>query len=144
MATSTTAIPPSVIETNEHHVVQTVQLTLRVLYGLVPIVAGLDKFTNWLADWSAYLNPLVLRIIPLTDVAFMHIVGVIEIIAGALVLAKPRLGGGVVTAWLIAIALQLILWGRYYDIAVRDIVMALGGALSLVRLTPFAESRQLA
>jgi uncharacterized membrane protein YphA (DoxX/SURF4 family) len=127
------------VEPTEHHVVHNIQLTLRILFGVVPIVAGLDKFTDFLANWTAYLNPLVLRIIPMTDVAFMHVVGVIEVIAGALVLAKPRIGGWVVMAWLIAIALQLILWGRFLDIAVRDLVMALGGALTLARLTPFAE-----
>jgi uncharacterized membrane protein YphA (DoxX/SURF4 family) len=127
---------------SEHHVVHTVHATLRILFGVVPIVAGLDKFTNLLTEWTAYLNPLVLRIIPLTDVAFMQVVGVVEIIAGALVLAKPRAGAYVVMAWLIAIALQLVLWNRFLDIAVRDLVMACGGALTLARLTPFAEQRE--
>jgi uncharacterized membrane protein YphA (DoxX/SURF4 family) len=128
-------------DVSEHHVVHSVLLTLRVLFGVVPIVAGLDKFTNLLAHWTEYLNPLVLRIIPLTDIAFMHVVGVVEIVAGALALTKPRLGGYIVMAWLIAIALQLIVWGRYLDIAVRDLVMALGGALTLARLAPFANDR---
>lgn len=141
MANSPTMPASTFVEPQEHHVVHTIQVTLRILFGAVPIVAGLDKFTNFLADWTQYLNPLVLRIIPMTDSAFMYVVGVIEIIAGALVFAKPRLGGLVVMAWLIAIALQLLLWGRYLDIAVRDLVMAIGGALTLVRLTPFAEPR---
>src|SRR3954465_4066361 len=122
MASSPTMPASTMIEHSEHHVVHSVQVTLRIIFGLVPIVAGLDKFTDFLANWTAYLNPLVLRIIPMTDVSFMHLVGVIEIIAGALVLVKPRLGAWVVMLWLIAIALQLILWGRYLDIAVRDIV----------------------
>jgi uncharacterized membrane protein YphA (DoxX/SURF4 family) len=131
----------TVIDHSEHHVVHTIHVTLRILFGVVPIVAGLDKFTNLLANWTAYLNPLVLRIIPLTDTAFMHVVGVVEIIAGALVLTKPRFGAYVVMAWLIAIALQLILWGHFLDVAVRDLVMALGGALSLARLSPYVEHR---
>jgi uncharacterized membrane protein YphA (DoxX/SURF4 family) len=127
------------IEDSEHHVVHSVQVTLRILFGLVPLVAGLDKFTNFLADWTAYLNPIVLRIVPMTATGFMHVVGVIEIVAGVLVLAKPRVGAIIVLAWLIAIALQLIVWGRFLDIAVRDLAMALGGALTLARLTTFAE-----
>ncbi len=127
------------VEPSEHHVVHTIQTTLRILFGVVPIVAGLDKFTDFLANWTAYLNPLLLHLVPMTDQAFMHLVGVIEVIAGALVLAKPRLGGFVVMAWLLAIAAQLILWGRFLDIAVRDIVMALGGALTLARLTPYTD-----
>jgi hypothetical protein len=121
----------------EHHVVHTIQTTLKYLFGLVPIVAGLDKFTNLLANWEAYLNPLFLRIIPVTPHQFMLAVGIIEIVAGFLVFVKPRLGAYIVMAWLLAIAVQLILGGQYLDIAVRDIVMALGGALTLARLTPF-------
>src|SRR6184192_3334689 len=37
---------------------------LRVGYGLVPIVAGADKFTNLLADWEQYLSPEVERRLP--------------------------------------------------------------------------------
>jgi hypothetical protein len=61
---------------------------------------------------------------------------VIEIIAGILVLWKTRIGAFVVMGWLLAIAINLIIAG-YYDIAVRDIVMAIG-AYSLARLTPQA------
>jgi uncharacterized membrane protein YphA (DoxX/SURF4 family) len=124
---------------SEHQVVHSIQTTLRIIFGLLPIVAGLDKFTNLLAPWTAYLNPLVLRIVPMSDIGFMHLVGVIEIVAGALVLTKPRIGGYVVMAWLLAIGAQLLLWGRFLDVAVRDIVMALGGALTLARLTPFTD-----
>src|SRR5688572_23330763 len=49
-------------------------------YGLVPIVAGADKFANMLTDWSQYLAPVVANIIPAQT--FMMIVGIIEIIAG--------------------------------------------------------------
>jgi uncharacterized membrane protein YphA (DoxX/SURF4 family) len=121
--------------------VHSIQLTLRILYGVVPIVAGLDKFTNFLTDWTAYLNPLVLRIVPVGDHTFMHIAGVIEIIAGVLLLAKPKIGGLIVTAWLVAIALQLLMWAHFIDVAVRDLAMAIGGALTLVRLTPFTTER---
>src|SRR5689334_16298003 len=39
--------------------------TLRLAYGLVPIVAGLDKFTNLLTDWTQYLSPTMARVLPL-------------------------------------------------------------------------------
>ena len=48
---------------------------LKVAFGVVPIVAGLDKFTNFLSDWSQYLNPAVLNFVPLTAHQFMQIVG---------------------------------------------------------------------
>jgi hypothetical protein len=56
----------------------------------------------------------------------MGIVGVIEIIAGIIVLARPKLGSIIVGCWLLAIAINLLLTGQYFDIAVRDIVMAIG------------------
>jgi uncharacterized membrane protein YphA (DoxX/SURF4 family) len=133
-ATVTTA------EFNEHTTVCAVQMTLRVLLGIVPIVAGLDKFTNLLCDWTKYLNPFVLRIVPMTDHAFMHLVGVIEIVAGVVVFLKLRIGAFIVMAWLIAIALQLIVWGRFLDVAVRDLTIAIGAALTLARLSLFADN----
>ncbi|MEJ1240610.1 hypothetical protein WBG78_20875 [Chryseolinea sp. T2] len=109
-------------------------LLLKYTYGLVPIVAGLDKFTNFLTDWSQYLNPTIGHMLPFSASTFMMIVGVIEIIAGILVLTKTELGAFVVSAWLVCIALQLLLSMHYLDVAVRDIVMAIG-AYSLARLT---------
>ncbi len=125
------------LTTTEPRVVANTQATLKYLYGLVPIVAGVDKFTNFLIQWESYLNPTVLHWVPVSATAFMRAVGVIEIIAGVLVLLRPRLGAWVVMAWLLAIARQLLVWGHFLDVAVRDIVMALGGALTLARLTPF-------
>lgn len=106
---------------------------LRLTYGLVPIVAGLDKFTNLLTDWEHYLSPKMAGMLPLQPHAFMMVVGVIEIIAGVIVLLKPAVGAIIVAAWLTAIALTLIFGGHYFDVAVRDLVMAIG-AFSLSRL----------
>jgi uncharacterized YccA/Bax inhibitor family protein len=61
-------------------------------------------------------------------------VGTIEIVAGILVLIKPRLGSLIVALWLIGIVINLLLTGQYFDIAVRDAVMAIG-AFSLYLLT---------
>ena len=107
---------------------------LRWTYGLVPIVAGADKFTHLLTDWDKYLAPVVTDIIPLSPGTFMSIVGVIEIVAGILVLVKPRIGSLVVALWLLGIVINLLLTGQYFDIAVRDAVMAIG-AFSLYLLS---------
>lgn len=114
--------------------VKVIQSLLRFTYGFVPIVAGLDKFTNLLVNWKMYLNPQMLKILPIGPVVFMYIAGVIEIAAGILTIAKPRIGGFIVMAWLLAIALNLISLGTYFDVAVRDIVMSIG-AFSLARLS---------
>jgi len=106
---------------------------LKLTFGLVPIVAGLDKFTNLLTDWEQYLSPKMAGMLPLQPHAFMMVVGVIEIIAGVIVLLKPAVGGIIVAAWLTLIALTLIFGGHYFDVAVRDLVMAIS-AFSMTRL----------
>jgi hypothetical protein len=111
-----------------------VQQVLKYTYGLVPIVAGVDKFTNLLTNWEDYLSTSITNMLPFSAATFMSIVGIIEIAAGVLVLWRPRFGAYVVMSWLIAIALTLILGGSYYDVAVRDLVMAIG-AFSLARLS---------
>ena len=111
---------------------------LRLTFGLVPIVAGLDKFTNLLVDWGQYLHPAIADMAPIPVSVLMGVVGVVEIGAGLLVLARPRIGGFVVMSWLILIALSLVASGRYLDVAVRDLVMALG-AFTLASLTPAVE-----
>jgi uncharacterized membrane protein YphA (DoxX/SURF4 family) len=103
-----------------------VYIPLRLAYGLVPIVAGADKFFNLLTNWPKYLPAQVASMLPIPADKFMLIVGVIEIVAGLAVLTKfTRLGSYVVMIWLLLISANLILAG-YFDIAVRDIVMALG------------------
>jgi len=117
------------------------QQTLRLTFGVVPIVAGLDKFTNLLTDWVNYLNPGLKGMLPFDALVFMKIVGIIEIIAGIIVLVRPLIGGYIVMLWLICIALQLIAGGHYLDVAVRDLVMAIG-AFTLVQLTKNVTSVQ--
>jgi uncharacterized membrane protein YphA (DoxX/SURF4 family) len=108
---------------------------LRLAFGVVPIVAGIDKFTNLLTNWEQYLSPLVTRVLPLDPTTFMRAVGVIEIAAGVLVLSKlTRWGAYIVAGWLVAIALNLLTTGRFLDVAARDLVMAVG-AFTLAKLS---------
>src|SRR5262245_1396622 len=112
-----------------------VQQLLRVIYGVVPIVAGIDKFFNLLTDWAKYINPTVQSVLPFSATTFMHAVGVIEVVAGLIVLSRfSAFGAYIVSAWLAAIAVSLILSGHYLDVAVRDLVMS-AGAYSLAVLT---------
>ena len=106
---------------------------LKFTFGLVPIVAGLDKFTNLLTHWENYLSPAFASMLPFAPHVFMIIVGIIEIVAGFIVLTRPAIGGYIVSAWLTLIALTLIFSLNFLDVAVRDLVMGIG-ALSMVRL----------
>lgn len=107
---------------------------LHVGFTVAPIVAGLDKFFHYLTDWDRYLAPAVERMLPFSGHTFMLMVGVIEVVAGFLVLLKPRIGGYVVCAWLLGIVVNLLLVPGFYDIALRDLGLALG-AFALARLS---------
>jgi uncharacterized membrane protein YphA (DoxX/SURF4 family) len=108
---------------------------LRIGLGVGPLLAGLDKYFNLLANWTGYMSPLALKILPFSGQTFMHIVGVIEMIVGLAILTKwTRMGAYVASAWLVAIAINLVSTGMFFDIAVRDVEMALA-AFVLARMT---------
>ncbi len=106
---------------------------LHFAFTVAPILAGLDKFLSLMVDWESYLWAGVPNVLWIEASTFMYMVGAIEIAAGILVAVKPRIGGYVVSAWLLGIIGNLILVGGYWDIALRDLGLALG-ALALARL----------
>jgi uncharacterized membrane protein YphA (DoxX/SURF4 family) len=113
--------------------------TLRIGFGLAIIVAGCDKFTNLLTDWSKYLNPSVLTSSPVGAHQLMEVIGIVEIFVGLMLLAgATRVFGYIAALWLFAIAANLITMGAFYDIAVRDILLGLT-MYSLARLTDARE-----
>jgi uncharacterized membrane protein YphA (DoxX/SURF4 family) len=110
-------------------------LILRTGFVVAPILFGLDKFFNWMVDWPTYLAPWINRLVPGSAQDFMYAVGVVEILAGLLVLISPRIGSLVVAVWLAGIIVNLLTAEppEYYDIALRDFGLMLG-ALALNRL----------
>ena len=116
-------------------------MTLRVGFIVAPILFGLDKFTNLLADWTTYLAPAIDRLVPGSASGAMMAVGVVEIVAGLVVAFRPKVGGYLVAAWLAGIIGNLLLLGDYYDVALRDFGLLLA-ALALARLaTAFQPTR---
>jgi uncharacterized membrane protein YphA (DoxX/SURF4 family) len=114
--------------------------TLRIALGVVPILSGLDKYFNRLTDWGMYLSPLVTKVVPVSTPTFMHVVGIIEIIGGILVLSRwTKIGSYIVMLWLIGIAINLVTTGMFYDIAVRDLEIAVA-AFVLSQLTAVREN----
>lgn len=108
---------------------------LRVGLGGAAAVAGLDKFFDLLADWDGYLSPVIQGFLPMNATTFMHMAGVVEIAVGAAILTRwTREASYVATAWLGLIALNLVSSGRFFDVAVRDVEMAIA-AYALARLT---------
>jgi len=98
---------------------------LQVAIGLTATLAGLDKFLNLLADWSTYLSPAIAHLLPFSPATFMAIVGVVETAVGlTILLIAPRIGAYVASAWLLLVAVNLVI-GGHFDVAVRDVVMSI-------------------
>ena len=109
-------------------------LILRFAFTVAPIVAGLDKFLHILTDWDKYLPAAVNNMLGGNGHQFMLVVGVIEVIAGIGVALKPRIFAYVVALWLVLIIINLLMIPGYFDVALRDLGLALG-ALALARLS---------
>jgi hypothetical protein len=107
---------------------------LQVGFTVAPIVAGLDKFFGLLVNWDQYLPSFVNNMVGGHGHSMMYLVGVIEIIAGLGVWFKPRIFAYVVAAWLFLIIANLLMIPGYFDVALRDLGLALG-ALALGRLS---------
>jgi hypothetical protein len=108
-------------------------LMLRLAFTAAPILFGIDKFANVMVDWPKYLAPWINDIVPGTAQQAMYAIGVIEIVAGLVVLVKPRYGAFLVAGWLGGIIINLLTYSGFYDIALRDFGLMLG-ALTLARL----------
>ena len=132
MTTLTTPLP-SAAALRDDPVAQAT-LLLRIAFTVAPILFGLDKFANVLTDdWTRYLAPAFNDIIPGSAADAMHIVGVVEIVAGLVVAVAPRYGALLVAGWLGGIIVNLLIVGGYGDIALRDLGLLLA-ALTLNRL----------
>lgn len=98
---------------------------LRVGLGATAFLAGADKFTNRLTNWGKYVTPEAENKIPLSRKNFMRAIGVVEMLVGAGILSpRTRVSSYSAAAWLMAIAGNLWL-NKDYDVAVRDVNMAI-------------------
>lgn len=116
----------NISQIGQHAVVRSWWL-LKLAYGLLFVVAGADKFLNLVTQWSKYVSPQILQMIPLDLSQVTMAAGIFEVILGLVILLfATRIGGYIAAAWLLFIALNLVMIGGYLDIAVRDIILALG------------------
>ncbi len=114
---------------------------LRVGLGLGVFLAGLDKFFDLLTTWSMYLSPLAERLLPVSGAVFMRAAGVVEMLVGLAILTRwTRLGAWAMAAWLLAIVANLAAAGSFWDLAMRDLEVALS-AFALARLTEWRALR---
>ena len=112
---------------------------LRLAFFVGPFVAGLDKFFHLLTNWDQYLSPLAVKILGGFSHPFMLVVGVIEMCVGLMIITRwTKLGAYIASIWLVLIALNLITTGHYFDVALRDVGLALS-AFGLAKLTEVME-----
>ena len=120
---------------------ETTTTVLKYTFGFVFIIAGLDKVTNYMTTWTHYLWGYLCELSGLEPDNFMLVVGAVELIAGLTVLVRPIIGAYAILTWLILIAATLIASGEYFDVAVKDIVMAIS-VWCLALLTKEADSAE--
>lgn len=70
----------------------------------------------------------------------MHLVGIIEMIVGAAILLRwTRIGAYIASAWLLLITVNLLTSEGFFDLAVRDVEIAIA-AFVLARMTEVRQS----
>ncbi|WP_434922977.1 hypothetical protein ACR9WD_06450 [Glutamicibacter sp. PAEs-4] len=106
---------------------------LRIGFVVLPLLMGLDKFANMMTYWPDYLAPWVIAILPFSAQTAMHVVGVVELVAAASMIIKPRYASYVLALWLLGIIINLVSMGIFLDVALRDVGL-LVAALALTRL----------
>jgi uncharacterized membrane protein YphA (DoxX/SURF4 family) len=113
---------------------------LKITYGLLFIVVGLDKFTNFITNWEKYINLDLLNTMNISLKTFLSAVGIFEIAIGILIVSPlTRIGAYMAVAWLGIMVINLISLKTYYDIAVLDVVIAIG----LVALAKICKIRNI-
>jgi hypothetical protein len=114
---------------------------LKIALGVGPIITRIDKYFNKMTDWGMYLSPLATKAVPVSTATFMRAVGLVEIVAGLIVLSHwTKIGSYIVMFWLLGIAVNLITTGMFYDLAMRDVEIAIG-AFVLSQLTAVHEEQ---
>jgi len=107
---------------------------LRWGFTAAPLIAGVDKFFHLLTNWDQYLAAWIPNMLHMAGHQIMLAVGAVEIMAGIIVAARPRIGAWIVFFWLWGIIINLVTLSGYYDVALRDFGLSLA-ALSLARLS---------
>lgn len=107
---------------------------LRFTFTVALLLAGTDKFCHFLVNWDQYLAPFVARLSGGNGHSLMLIAGAIEIVLGFGVALRPRIFAWLAAIWLFLIIANLLLIPRYFDVALRDLGLALAG-VALARLS---------
>jgi hypothetical protein len=106
---------------------------LQYTFVVIPLITGTDKFFHLLVNWDQYMSPLAFRMLGSHAHLFMKVAGLVEICVGIGMKFNPKVFSYFVSAWLFGIVVNLILTGSFFDIALRDLGLAMC-ALGLARM----------
>jgi hypothetical protein len=113
-------------------------ILMRLVFVAVPLLAGLDKFANFITDWEQYVSPAIKPLIPISSKNIMRCAGVAEIAVGITTISNPRTGSTAFAVMLGGIILNLLTMRKQLHIASLDFCLA-GFALAFAALLPDSE-----
>ena len=103
------------------------QIAYRLAHAImigVPLIAGIDKYFNFITDWERYVSPALKPLIPMSSKNAMRCAGLAEIAVGLTVATRPRLGSVALAGMLGGIILNLLTMKKQLHIASLDFCLA--------------------
>ena len=95
---------------------------LKLIYGVIVLVAGVDKFLHILNPSSeSFVSPLITAYLPLSATNIIYLVGIVEIIIGLLILTRfTKIGAYLLMGWYIIIIVDLATLTGFYTLILSN------------------------
>lgn len=111
---------------------------MHLIFISVPLIAGIDKYFNFITDWEKYVSPLFKPLLPMSPKNAMRCAGVAEVAIGVVTIKKPRVGSSLFSMMMFGIIVNLLTMRKQKHIASLDLCMGLF-ALCFALLLPDTE-----
>lgn len=118
-------------------------LFLKIAYGLIVLIAGIDKFFGILSPHDEnVVSPFIKALIPFSITYFLYGIGIFEIINGIMILTRATYWGAyILMAWYLIINLNLISMNSFYLVVINNTGHA-AAAFTLAQLTRYLHTRK--
>lgn len=117
-------------------------LALWATFMAVPLLFGLDRFVAVMNDdWEAYVATWMNDLLPGAAGGAVITFGIVELLLFAAVAAMPRLGGDLLAAWLVILAINLFAVGGLHWVAMGTIALAVC-SLAMARMSTAYHHRE--
>lgn len=117
-------------------------LFLKIVYGLIVLIAGIDKFLGILSPHNENVISLFIKsLIPFPITYFLYGVGIFEIIIGIMILTRATYWGAyLLMAWYLVINLNLVTMNSFYLIIINNMGHA-AATFTLAQLTKYLKKK---